>query len=150
MTLTNSFNETPKIVNKTCNGKCSSCGECCADILPIDDYEIKKIKDYIKTHQIKECKHIPVVCNYSVLDLTCPFRDNENKKCAIYPVRPAICRCFICSQPGPDIMRNKLLFHNKKDVHSMRHEFFGGDDLPTIMEKLQVMVMSGFKGGNYD
>lgn len=25
-------------------------------------------------------------------DFTCPFRDEENRRCVIYPVRPMICR----------------------------------------------------------
>ena len=40
------------IQNRTCNGKCSSCGECCSDILPLDNFEIKKIRDYINKHKI--------------------------------------------------------------------------------------------------
>ena len=122
------------IVNKTCNGKCSSCGECCADILPIDTYEIKVIKDYIKKHNIKESKHLP--CVDTRIDLTCPFRDNEKKICTIYPVRPAICKTFICSKPQPDIERDKALFHRKKKAESMRHIFFGGKSYNEILHTL--------------
>ena len=67
------------IVNKTCDGKCSSCGECCADILPIDGNEIRIIRDYIRKHNIKECVHLN--CFQRGLDMTCPFRDNVNKIC---------------------------------------------------------------------
>ncbi len=119
------------IVNKTCNGKCSSCGECCADILPIDGNEIRIIKDYIRKHNIKECVHLN--CFQTGLDLTCPFRDNKNKICTIYPVRPAICKSFICSKPKPDIERDKALFHIKKKTESMRHIFFGGKSYYEIL-----------------
>ena len=33
-----------------------------------------------------------------VYDGTCPFRDDEQEKCLIYPVRSFICRAFICSK----------------------------------------------------
>ena len=34
--------------NLTKKGKCTGCGECCSNILPLSDAEIKRIKDYIK------------------------------------------------------------------------------------------------------
>lgn len=118
----------------TCNGKCSSCGQCCSDILPISKNEIKNIKNYIDKHKIKECKHQTIFDNK--LDLTCPFRDNEKKICTIYAVRPDICKCFICSKPQPDIERDRNLFYAKKSAESMRNIFFGGESLNSIFMKL--------------
>ena len=34
--------------NLTCNGKCTECGECCSNLLPMTDDEISVIKNYIK------------------------------------------------------------------------------------------------------
>ena len=84
----------------TKDGKCSQCGACCSDLLPISENEYRRIKRYIKKHNIKEQKHTApaVLVEQPKLDLTCPFL-NENKKtekCVIYPCRPAICRCFVC------------------------------------------------------
>lgn len=128
-----------EIKNMTHCGDCSNCGECCADVLPIDEFEIKTIKEYISKNNIKECRHIPLVCKEPILDLTCPFRDNVNKRCTIYPVRPAICRSFICSKPKPNILKEKELFHRQKNVYSMRHEFFGGVSLDEIVKLLLIM-----------
>ena len=130
------------IINKTCDGKCSNCGGCCADILPIDENEMRIIKDYIKKHKIKECVHLNC---FQRVDLTCPFRDNKNKICTIYPVRPAICKTFICSKPQPDIERDRALFHQKKKAESMRHIFFGGKDIGEVMSMCYEEMLKQFE-----
>ena len=83
--------------NLTCNGKCTGCGECCSNALPMTDKEIEIIRKYIKRYNIKETKHVFPLINH-VFDLTCPFLDNNKscEKCKIYEVRPRICRDFIC------------------------------------------------------
>lgn len=81
----------------TCNGKCTQCGECCSNLLPMTDSEIKTIREYIKANGIKEHKHLlPLVT--PTIDMTCPFlnSDKDKEKCEIYSVRPKICRNFIC------------------------------------------------------
>lgn len=135
------------ITNKTCNGKCSNCGECCSDILPIDQTEIKRIKKFIQKNGIKESKHLSIIDTR--LDLTCPFRDNKNKKCLIYEVRPDICRCFICSKPTPNIEHDKALFYSQKTAQSMRNVFFGGQPLTDIFSTLiDKMEKANRKGEN--
>lgn len=44
--------------NLTCNGKCTECGQCCSNLLPMTDDEISVIKKYIKKNGIKEHTHI--------------------------------------------------------------------------------------------
>lgn len=62
---------------------CTNCGECCG-LVPASQAEINTIRNYIATHNISPIQYKDKV--------TCPFRDNEAKKCLIYPVRPTICR----------------------------------------------------------
>ena len=112
----------------TKGGKCSQCGACCSDLLPISESEYYRIRRYIKKHNIKEQKHIApaVLAEQPKLDLTCPFL-NENKKtekCAIYPVRPAICRFFICSNPR-EARNHPELYEEERVPVSMRETFFG-------------------------
>ena len=38
----------------TINGKCSGCGNCCANFLPVSNVEVDRIRRYIKKHGIKE------------------------------------------------------------------------------------------------
>lgn len=64
---------------------CNNCGGCC-EIVMASEKEIENIRKFIKK-------------NPNVLDetgsptsLTCIFRDEEEKKCLIYPVRPISCR----------------------------------------------------------
>lgn len=85
------------------NDKCSRCGNCCTHHLNIFPYEIKRIKQYIKDHNIKPCTKFeqPQNCKKSgVIDLTCPFLDQSKpeNKCTIYEVRPWICRSYLCSK----------------------------------------------------
>lgn len=81
----------------TCDGKCTGCGECCSNVLSLTTKEIKEIKRYVAKHHIQQVKHTNVIAT-KALDMTCPFLDisKSKDKCLIYPVRPKICRDFIC------------------------------------------------------
>lgn len=112
------------VYDNTDNGKCTGCGACCSNMLPMTDKEIEVIRRYIKKHNIKECGHgIPLVNPIS--DMTCPFLDSGKKteKCTIYEVRPAICRCFICSEPH-GALKHKELYESIRKPVDVRREFF--------------------------
>jgi len=69
--------------------KCRSCGDCCG-MVPITDAEIMMINNYLhtmpdETKQQLEDNFIPGKCL---------FRNHVQQNCAIYPVRPMICRLF--------------------------------------------------------
>lgn len=112
------------VLNFTDDGKCSNCGQCCSDFLPISDEEIKRIKRYVQRKGIKEHR-----LNYPTAapaeDYTCPFRNNVKRVCEIYEVRPAICRDFKCDKPEKEIWANKRMYHGMYRVVRMRNEFFG-------------------------
>lgn len=80
------------------NGKCARCGNCCTHHLGIFPSEIKRIRQYIKDHNIKPC--IKTNKTEAVLDLTCPFLDDSKTErcCTIYEVRPCICKSYLCSE----------------------------------------------------
>lgn len=80
----------------TKNGECIGCGNCCSNLLPVTKKGIREIKSYMRIHHIKEEKHFMPTAN-PTLDLICPFRNEREKKCNIYSVRPKICRIFICN-----------------------------------------------------
>lgn len=108
----------------TLNGKCSNCGQCCSNCLPLSEAEIRRIKAYVKKHKIKEQRHNAMV----EVDMTCPFRDERNRKCLIYEIRPAICRQFMCNYTHEDIMKAKLDIHKINRIVFMRAEFFGNNE----------------------
>ena len=60
--------------------------------------------------------------------MTCPFRDEANKKCLIYDVRPQICKQFVCNHTIEDIKKSRLDFHKTNRVVFMRNEFFGNPE----------------------
>ena len=95
---------------------CKGCGGCCSNILPVASREIKRIRQYIRKHRIKEV--------LSLNPLDCPFCDitKTKDKCLIYDVRPEICRAFSCTT---EIKR--LAAKQMKPV-LMREIFFGGKD----------------------
>lgn len=108
------------VTDYTKNGKCSGCGACCSNLLPLSNQEVKRIKAYIKQHNIKEQRHNGIVG----IDMTCPFRDEKNRKCLIYEIRPAICRSFVCNHTQEEIEKAKLDFHKINQIVCMRAEFF--------------------------
>ena len=126
-----------EVTDFTIKGKCSNCGGCCSNCLPLSDKEAKQIKAYIKKHDIKEQRH-----NFMLgTDLTCPFRDEANKKCLIYEIRPEICRQFMCNHTKENIMKWKLDFHKKFRVVFMRNEFFGNsEDIDIFKQMLGAMI----------
>lgn len=113
-----------KVVNNTDNGKCSNCGECCGDFLPLSQDDIKRIRKYLSSHKVKDHRNNVVQAGF---DFTCPFRDNVKRRCAIYEARPAICREFKCDQTPERIAENKAFFNTRYNVVSMRQLFFGED-----------------------
>lgn len=118
------------VTDFTINGKCSQCGQCCSNLLPLSDKEIARIKAYIKKHGIKEQRHNALM----TVDMTCPFRDERNKKCLIYDIRPKICRVFQCNQERDEIVANKMRMHGVNNVVLMRNEFFGNtEDLDFVI-----------------
>lgn len=42
----------------TDNGKCTQCGACCSNALPMTEDEISVIRRFVKKYHIKEHKHI--------------------------------------------------------------------------------------------
>lgn len=128
------------ITNFTVDGKCSSCGNCCSDVLPLSRREVKKIHEYVKVYGIAEQRHnYPVA---GITDMTCPFRDDVNRICLIYEVRPAICRQFRCDHKPKEIAASRAAFQEKYDIVLMRHEFFGSkEDLGLIK-----MLAGGMNG----
>ena len=114
------------VYDLTNNGKCTQCGKCCSNILPMTDEEIEVIRKYIKKRGIKEHKHmIPLAV--PALDMTCPFLDDSkpNEKCTIYEVRPAICKYFICSEPH-GALKYKKMREEVRNLVNVREVFFGG------------------------
>ena len=112
-----------KPIDSTTNGKCSGCGSCCSNILPLTMEEVRQIKAYIKQHNIKEQRNNVLMG----VDMSCPFRDERNKKCLIYSIRPAICREFMCNYTQNDIKSAEFDF-KKFYVVLMRSEFFESND----------------------
>ena len=114
------------ITDFTKNGECIRCGNCCSDFLPLSKREIKGIRQYIKKHHIKRQKHLfaPLDGDYVSYDIVCPFYSPLEKKCAIYEIRPDICREFKCNKPLPEIEATKRFFGETRHVYSMSGVFF--------------------------
>lgn len=127
MIQTSSFQEMmdrkPTIHDMSDNGKCSNCGGCCNDILPLNNADIYRIKKYIKDNDIKAINHNLNCLATDTYDAVCPFRDEKHEKCIIYPVRPAVCRLFSCHNYYEDF---KVKFSKVKgcDNQSCRGIFF--------------------------
>lgn len=111
----------------TKDGKCSGCGKCCSNLLPISSKEVKEIRRYVKKYHIKPYKKNPPTAKPIEIDMTCPFLDGSKdcKKCMIYTVRPMICRNFKCDNPRKKIYADKTYYHKRYEVVDMRKEFYG-------------------------
>lgn len=72
-------------------GDCRGCGQCCSRFLPLTIQEEFVIGGYVKKHGIQPTPP------RAEIDLMCPFLDEHNE-CAIYEVRPQICRHYRCDK----------------------------------------------------
>ena len=102
--------------------------------LPLTLKEINEIKSYIKKHHVDMTW--PIEGNDVYID--CPFHDRKNKRCKIYPVRPLVCRKFICSNPEGIIDMNRKFFDRRADVNGDHLDRFVPMDLlfynnPTLL-----------------
>lgn len=95
-----------KIIDNSICGKCSKCGECCSNFLPISQTELDIIQAYVIKHNIKPQMQMLIMQNR----LSCPYYNG--KKCLIYEVRPLICEEFYCYKK-PNIEMAKK-FQNDK------------------------------------
>jgi len=68
--------------------QCRNCGECCGPV-PFTKYDQARITKYLIGLGLK---YLEKLQKQKREPLTCQYRDVEAKKCAIYPVRPEICR----------------------------------------------------------
>ena len=104
----------------TNKGKCSQCGECCFNLLPLSESEVQKIKLFIIEHSIQPQ---PLIRGQYVYAGICPFLD-AHKKCLIYEVRPLICKAFKCNRKAPNNKYLKLLLLEERHCLDVRDTFF--------------------------
>lgn len=84
-----------KIINRTCNGNCSRCGDCCGLFVPLTEEEVNIVRQYVKKHNIKPTNRFNPLLNQ--FKATCCFYNEVEKKCNIYEARPYVCSHFICN-----------------------------------------------------
>lgn len=97
------------------NGKCSECGECCGNLLPLSGADIKRLRRYIKKHKISKQNDIDPLRIEVLQDCVFLKKDLE-KRCAVYPARPEICRMFNCDNQRHGILPGDI---KKYKVHNM-------------------------------
>lgn len=101
-----------KVIDFSCNGKCSCCGECCSCFLPVTQNEINVMQKYVIEHKIRPQKQLLVMEN----KLSCPYYDG--KRCLIYEIRPLICKEFYCYKE-PDIETARKMTKEKRTTVNM-------------------------------
>lgn len=116
------------------NGKCSNCGNCCSNFLSMTKAEINTIKKYIEEHGILEQKNVFPLANPS-FDLTCPFRSEKERRCLIYPVRPAICKVFMCYHKKEDLYKRRDEISLHCEAVDCRSEFYGRENTIELLTR---------------
>lgn len=122
------------IVDYTNNGVCSCCGQCCTNFLPMDYQEIDRIRRYIKKHNITATTTAAPYTSHISAMFHCPFRDDVNRRCTIYPVRPRICKSFQCNKEKPVLLEERTKAHLRSGGTEvdLRASFF--DEIPAFAE----------------
>lgn len=131
-------NHVGNYANNCIDGMCSGCGECCVDLLPVTPAEISRIREYVRKHNINEHRQAPFF-DLKATDLSCPFRNQQTKKCEVYPARPYICRSFTCAKTREDAIRDRGLVYKERAVHSLRWEIFGNPEAVAFIAAVVTM-----------
>ena len=126
-------NQSINNVDYKIDGECPpTCGKCCQSILPISEYEIKKITKFLQRNP--EVYADPINKNSNPFSENyvdrCPFLD-ENNRCKIYIHRPEICSVFTCGK-----QTTKFNYADKKLIN-MWSEFYPDEvvlNAPDIIE----------------
>ena len=118
--------------DRTNNGECSKCGECCNTFLPLTEQDVSTIKEYVKANNIQPCYH----GTGAELDAYCPFLDS-NKRCKIYEVRPLICRFFKCSRKHLPPRQQKAFINKNMRYANLWAEIFNDYRLDFLFSKLK-------------
>lgn len=121
--------------NKCVNGKCTNCGECCADLLPLTKGELEILKRYAKKHGLKEHRQAPF-WDPKATDLTCPFRNQQTQRCDVYSARPLICRSFICSKELMQAHADRDEITKDRKIYSLRWEIFGNPECLDLLAQV--------------
>ena len=117
----------PKIHDFTDNGKCMDCGNCCGNFIPLSEVEVYRIRKYIKDHNICRQKplFIPGPWVKPTMHNQCPFlMDKDEHRCAIYPVRPDVCREWSCHDPVHNERLRDVALNNDLRITNMYMTFF--------------------------
>lgn len=80
----------------TKNGKCSRCGQCCSNFIPLTSSELKELQELTKTDIEVQLK----TDDKGRVYMLCPFlimtQDSNETRCSIYDKRPSVCKMFRC------------------------------------------------------
>ena len=115
----------------TPKGDCKGCGECCSRFLPMSEFDMQRLSNYVFDHDVKP--HMEVD---GAIDLTCPYLD-ENKECAVYTARPEVCRAYRCDKHVRGESLDFYGFSNAKitdmwivakSIAAAHDDFFGTSD----------------------
>lgn len=82
------------VIKNLYTGNCKGCGECCSRILPLSEHDIKRLRDYVRKHNIKQ---MPEYGAGGAIDMTCPYL-SEDSECLVFHARPDICRAYRCDK----------------------------------------------------
>lgn len=116
------------MMNFCVDGECIGCGECCSNLLPMTDKEVKAIRRIVRRKHLKPINHVPIVVMNQV-DGYCPFLDRNrgDKKCTIYEHRPLICRDFKCCKIGDGFKINEDFVKSHYSIVNVRDVFWEKD-----------------------
>lgn len=97
--------------------KCKRCGSCCTDFVPLRPGELEKIADFVRQHRIK---------NKQKGTENCPFL--RRNRCAIYEVRPTVCRVYDCKARTEQMVERIRNSCRDAVPTSFVHELFPEDE----------------------
>lgn len=102
------------------NGHCSECGACCSRLLPLTREDIRRIKKYVKKHDVYYTPLRPLLPMSDVETHNCPFLNPnvEKHRCTIYPARPEVCRVFDCKK-GHGELPGKIRKYQPYDMYKL-------------------------------
>lgn len=116
----------------TDHGRCTGCGQCCGNFLPLTKDDVARIRKYVKKNRIRPVDRLNAALAGPSVDMMCPFLDDAapaGKKCRIYEVRPFICRHYVCSVNSDPVARDRIFREMAEELGAT----FGQGEIPAAV-----------------
>ncbi len=121
--MENAIEILPLFLHRKKANKCAGCAECCKDAILLNWVDVMMIREQLSINQVAKIRirendfAIGIILSEEK-EMFCSFLDRTNNLCTIYPVRPLVCRVYVCAPSTKTAfdIRNHIIHKGQEDL----------------------------------